>query len=67
MEGKERLKTLAISLLSIALLPVFGIAQSMVPCGQDVAEKTQSDPDALRALEAPGKVFLTEPYLTRPV
>ena len=53
------MKTLAIRLLGIALLPVFGIAQSMVPCGQDVTEQTLKNPDALRALESPGKVFLT--------
>ena len=53
------MKTLAIRLLGIALLPVFGIAQSMVPCGQDVTEQTLKKSDALRALESQGKVFLT--------
>lgn len=55
-------KTIAIRLLSIALLPVLGIAQSMVPCGKDVTEKTLADPNALRILESPGKVFLTEHF-----
>ena len=56
------MKTIAAALLIAALAPIPVIAQSSVPCGQDVTEKTQADPEARRELEAAGRVFLVEHF-----
>ncbi|MBI4879655.1 MAG: hypothetical protein HY812_08360 [Planctomycetes bacterium] len=56
------MKTMVEALLVAALASIVGLAQSSIPCGQDLTEKTQADPKALAALETPGEVFFTEDF-----
>ena len=50
----------ALLITLLALTPAF--AQSSIPCGQDVTEKTRSDLAALKALQAPGRVSFVEDF-----
>lgn len=56
------MNTFAAALSVTVLAPILVIAQSSVPCGRDVTEKTLADPAARAALEAPGKVFLVDDF-----
>jgi hypothetical protein len=56
------MKTLAIVLVIVALVPALVIGQSAVPCGKDVTEQTLADAAALKTLETAGKVFLVEDF-----
>ena len=56
------MKTRAAILLHALVLPLALAAQSSVPSGRDMTDKTQADPRALEALETPGKVFFEEGF-----
>jgi hypothetical protein len=55
------MKTFTRFLLAASLASVEVLAGS-VPCGQDITATTLANPQALKALEAPGKVFLAEDF-----
>lgn len=56
------MRVFAMALLIAGSTGVAAFGQSAVPCGEDVTAKTLADPEALKTLQSPGKVFFEEDF-----